>query len=89
MSAPPALQAMDVVYRSDSRRIFATLERLLGDFDLAGEALHDAFRAAPEQWPQQGVPDNPSAWLVSTFVWFAGDTCRFVSRGHSLDPADH
>ncbi len=64
MSAPTALQAIDQVYRRDARRVFAMLVRLLGDFDLAEEALHDAFRAALEQWPQQGVPDNPSAWLV-------------------------
>ena len=59
-------QEIDVVYRRDARRVFATLVRLLGDFDLAEEALHDAFRAALEQWPQQGIPTNPSAWLVST-----------------------
>ena len=53
------------VYRSESRRVFATLIRLLGDFDLAEEALHDAFAAALEQWPRDGVPANPRAWLVS------------------------
>jgi RNA polymerase sigma-70 factor (ECF subfamily) len=52
-------------YRSESRRVFATLVRLLGDFDLAEEALHDAFVAAAEQWPQTGVPVNPRAWLIS------------------------
>src|SRR5439155_12581875 len=56
---------VDVIYRRDSRRVFATLIRLLGDFDLAEEALHDAFKAAIEQWPRDGVPANPSAWLVS------------------------
>ena len=55
-----------MVYRSDARRVFATLVRLLGDFDLAEEALHESFRAALEQWPAQGVPGNPAAWLVST-----------------------
>ena len=58
--------AVDAVYRSDSRRVLATLIRLLGDFDLAEEALHDAFAAAVEQWPRDGIPANPRAWLVST-----------------------
>ena len=59
-------ERVDFVYRSESRRVFATLIRLLGgDFDLAEEALHDAFRAALEQWPRDGVPANPRAWLVS------------------------
>ena len=56
---------VDAVYRSDSRRVLATLIRLLGDFDVAEEALHDAFAAAVEQWPRDGVPANPRAWLVS------------------------
>ena len=60
-------QLLDGLYRSDSRKILATLIRLLGgDFDLAEDALHDAFRAALEQWPADGVPDNPVAWLIST-----------------------
>ncbi|MCF8209211.1 MAG: RNA polymerase sigma factor [Rhodoferax sp.] len=80
MSAPPALQAIDLVYRRDARRVFATLVRLLGDFDLAEEALHDAFRAALEQWPQQGVPENPSAWLVSTGRFKAIDSIRKHAR---------
>src|ERR1700738_2163740 len=61
-----ARQAVDAVYRSDSRRVLATLIRLLGDFDIAEEALHDAFGAAVEQWPRDGIPANPRAWLVST-----------------------
>lgn len=56
---------VEAVYRSESRRVLATLIRLLGDFDLAEEALHEAFRAAVEQWPNEGVPANPRAWLVS------------------------
>src|SRR4051794_41952290 len=56
---------VDAVYRAESRRVFATLVRLLGDFDLAEEALHDAFASAVEQWPREGVPANPRAWLVS------------------------
>ncbi len=57
---------VDTVYRSDSRRVLATLIHLLGDFDWAEEAMHDAFAAAVEQWPLNGVPANPRAWLVST-----------------------
>ena len=57
-------EIVDDVYRAESRRVFATLIRLLGDFDVAEEALHDAFRAALEQWPQDGVPGNPRAWLI-------------------------
>ena len=59
-------EAVDAVYRTDSRRVLATLIRLLGDFDLAEEAMHDAFTAAVEQWPRDGIPSNPRAWLVST-----------------------
>src|SRR6185369_8465765 len=58
-------EKIEAVYRAESRRVFATLVRLLGDFDLAEEALHEAFRAALEQWPNEGLPDNPRAWLVS------------------------
>jgi RNA polymerase sigma-70 factor, ECF subfamily len=61
-----ALAKADEVYRLESRRVLATLIRLLGDFDLAEEALHEAFRTAVERWPAEGVPDNPRAWLVST-----------------------
>jgi RNA polymerase sigma-70 factor (ECF subfamily) len=59
-------EMVDAVYRAESRRVLATLIRLVGDFDLAEEALHDAFTAAVERWPQDGVPANPRAWLVST-----------------------
>jgi RNA polymerase sigma-70 factor (ECF subfamily) len=68
------------VYRSESRRIFATLIRLLGDFDLAEDALHDAFKAALEQWPKEGVPANPRAWLVSTGRFKAIDALRRRAR---------
>ncbi len=71
---------VDEVYRSDSRRVFATLIRLLGDFDLAEEALHDAFMAALEQWPKDGVPANPWAWLVSAGRFKAIDRLRRRSR---------
>src|SRR6266850_8603778 len=70
----------DTIYRAESRRVFATLVRLLGDFDLAEEALHDAFRAALEQWPRDGVPANPRAWLVSTGRFKAIDAIRRRSR---------
>src|SRR6187397_304136 len=71
---------IDAIYRADSRRVFATLIRLLGDFDLAEEALHDAFIAAMEQWPRDGVPDNPRAWLVSTGRFRAIDAIRKRAR---------
>lgn len=71
---------LDAVYRDESRRVLATLIRLLGDFDLAEEALHDAFRAALEQWPREGVPANPRAWLVSAGRFKAIDTLRRRAR---------
>src|SRR4051794_4538552 len=64
-ASPDVHQTVDSVYRAESRRVFATLVRLLGDFDLAEEALHDAFASAVEQWPREGTPANPRAWLVS------------------------
>ena len=73
------------IYRKESRRVFATLVRLLGDFDLAEEALHDAFRAALEQWPTEGVPDNPRAWLVSAGRFKAIDNLRRQARFDALD----
>ena len=79
-TAEPARQAVDAVYRSESRRVLATLIRLLGDFDLAEEALHDAFTAAMEQWPRDGVPGNPRAWLVSTGRFKAIDALRRRAR---------
>jgi RNA polymerase sigma-70 factor, ECF subfamily len=76
---------VDAVYRTESRRVFATLVRLLGDFDLAEEALHEAFRAALEQWPREGVPANPRAWLVSAGRFKAIDGIR---RNARFDPLD-
>jgi RNA polymerase sigma-70 factor (ECF subfamily) len=73
-------QRVDAIYRAESRRIFATLIRLLGDFDLAEDALQDAFRAALEQWPRHGVPANARAWLVSTGRFKAIDALRRRSR---------
>jgi RNA polymerase sigma-70 factor, ECF subfamily len=76
---------IDAIYRAESRRIFATLIRLLGDFDLAEEALHDAFRAALEQWPRGGVPGNPRAWLVSAGRFKAIDGIRRRARFTAID----
>jgi RNA polymerase sigma-70 factor (ECF subfamily) len=78
-----ARHVVDAVYRSDSRRIFATLIRLLGDFDVAEEGLHEAVKAALEQWPRDGVPANPRAWLVSTGRFKAIDAIR---RGKRFEP---
>jgi RNA polymerase sigma-70 factor (ECF subfamily) len=77
-------EKVGAVYRSESRRVFATLIRLLGDFDLAEEALHDAFRAALEQWPRDGVPANPRAWLVSAGRFKAIDGIRRRARFDAL-----
>ena len=71
---------VDAVYRADSRRVLATLIRLLGDFNRAEEAMHDAFAAAVEQWPRDGLPDNPRAWLVSTGRFKAIDGMRRRAR---------
>src|SRR5215208_6891332 len=84
---------VDAVYRAESRRVLATLIRLLGDFDLAEEALHDAFTAALERWPRDGVPANPRAWLVSTGRFKAIDALRRRARfdaslGHLADALD-
>ena len=73
-------QTVEAVYRSESRRVLATLIRLLGDFDRAEEALHDAFAAAVEQWPREGVPDNPRTWLVSAGRFKAIDRMRRQAR---------
>jgi RNA polymerase sigma-70 factor, ECF subfamily len=71
---------VDDLYRTESRRVFATLIRLLSDFDLAEEALHEAFAAAVEQWTREGVPKNPRAWLVSTGRFKAIDAVRRRTR---------
>jgi RNA polymerase sigma-70 factor (ECF subfamily) len=75
-----AREMVDSVYREESRRVFATLIRLLGDFDTAEDALHDAFAAALEQWPREGVPHNPRSWLVSTGRFRAIDGIRRRAR---------
>src|SRR5687767_6223760 len=72
--------SVDEIYRAESRRVLATLIRLLGDFELAEEAVHDAFIAAVEQWPREGVPENPRAWLVSAGRFKAIDKLRRRAR---------
>ncbi|HEX7215026.1 MAG TPA: RNA polymerase sigma factor [Methylomirabilota bacterium] len=79
-TADRAREAVEEVYRSDSRRVLATLIRLLGDFELAEEALHEAFAAAVEQWPREGTPVNPRAWLVSAGRFKAIDAMRRRAR---------
>ncbi|WP_313049259.1 RNA polymerase sigma factor [Pseudomonas soli] len=73
-------QEVEAVYRRDSRRILATLIRLLGDFDLAEEAMHDAFFIAVQRWQRDGIPDNPRAWLVSVGRFKAIDALRRSAR---------
>ncbi len=81
-------ETVNAVYLSESRRVLATLIRLLGDFDTAEEAMHDAFRAALEQWPRDGVPGNPRAWLVSAGRFKAIDGIRRRKRFDALDEQD-
>src|SRR5437016_8279397 len=76
----PVRRTVEELYCAESRRVFATLVRLLGDFDLAEEALHDAFQAALEQWPGRGMPKNPRAWLISTGRFKAIDAMRRRAR---------
>src|SRR5579884_362375 len=75
------------LYVRESRRVYATLVRLLGDFDLAEEAMHEAFAAAIEQWQQYGLPANPRAWLVSTARFKAIDTLRRRTRSAEMQEA--
>jgi len=76
---------VDAIYRTESRHVLATLIRLLGDFDIAEEALHDAFAAAVEQWAEEGVPANPRSWLISTGRFKAIDRARRSARFESVD----
>ncbi len=73
-------EQLGMIYQTESRRVFATLVRLLGDFDLAEEALHDAFASAMKQWPKEGIPNHPRAWLVSAGRFQAIDTLRRRAR---------
>src|SRR5882724_10284062 len=77
---PNVRERIDALYRSDSRRVLATLIRLLGSFDAAEEAMHDAFTAALDSWPSEGVPENPRAWLISTGRFKAIDRLRRAAR---------
>jgi RNA polymerase sigma-70 factor (ECF subfamily) len=86
MSAADARAAVDAAYRADGRRVRATLIRLLGDFDAAEEALHEAFVAAAEQWPRDGLPANPYSWLVSTGRFKIVDRWRRQARLQSALP---
>src|SRR6187397_3661853 len=87
MSAEPDVvrERIEQLYRSDSRKVLATLIRLLGDFDLAEEAMQDAFRAAVEQWPRDGIPANPVPWLVSAGRFKAIDGIRRRARFEAID----
>lgn len=76
----PMQEQVEAIYRAESRRVFATLIRLLGDFDLAEEALHEAFAVAMEQWPHQGMPAKPRPWLVSVGRFRAIDNLRRRTR---------
>jgi len=80
---------IEAVYQSESRAVLATLIRLLGDFDRAEEALHDAFRAALEKWPTHGMPENPRAWLVSAGRFRSIDQLRRQARFEAFDPLVH
>jgi RNA polymerase sigma-70 factor, ECF subfamily len=81
----PIDEIVSAIYTAESRRVLATLIRLLGDFDAAEEALHDAFGAALAQWPREGVPSNPRAWLVSTGRFKAIDAKRRAARFQAFD----
>jgi RNA polymerase sigma-70 factor, ECF subfamily len=84
--AEPIRSQVDAIYRTESRRVFATLIRLIGDFDLAEEALHEAFTAAVSQWSRDGMPANPRSWLVSAGRFKAIDTIRRRTRFDSFLP---
>ncbi|MCM2369098.1 RNA polymerase sigma factor [Rhodopirellula sp. ICT_H3.1] len=86
MSSQMNADAVDQIYRNESRQVFATLVRLLGDFDLAEEVMHEAFAAAIQKWPEQGIPANPVAWLVSTGRFKAVDNIRRRRRLSELQP---
>ncbi|MBH2032885.1 MAG: RNA polymerase sigma factor [Pseudomonadales bacterium] len=86
MSGVSVSARVEQVYRDESRRILATLIRLLGDFDLAEEALHEAFFVAVERWQRDGVPDNPRTWLVSTGRFKAIDVLRRRARFNASRP---
>lgn len=84
MTTPPTSEQISDIYRTESSRILATLIRLLGDYDRAEEAVQDAFSAALDAWPREGIPDNPRAWLVSAGRFRGIDALRRQGRGHEL-----
>ena len=86
-AAPATIRAqIDELYRSESRRVFASLVRLLKDFDLADDAMHEAYAAAIESWPRDGVPANPRAWLVSAGKFKAFNSLQRQGRLKELEP---
>lgn len=87
MGNPVLKHQIEAIYRQESRRVFATLLRVLGDFDLAEDALHEAFKAAMQQWPQHGLPANPRAWLISAGRFKAIDFMRRESRFNAVQQA--
>ncbi|MFL5553608.1 MAG: RNA polymerase sigma factor, partial [Gemmatimonadaceae bacterium] len=80
-------EQVEEIYRSDSRRVLATLIRLLGDFDLAEEAMHDAFAVAIEKWAETGIPANPRSWLISTGRFKGIDRLRRGARLEEINPS--
>jgi RNA polymerase sigma-70 factor (ECF subfamily) len=88
MNETAVRETIDAIYQTESRHVLATLIRLLGDFDVAEEALHDAFRAALEQWPRDGIPANSRAWLVSAGRFKAIDAMRRQARLEHLEDAE-
>jgi len=80
MSTVSTHDVLEAIYRTESRRVLATLIRLLGSFDAAEDAVHEAFAAATEQWPREGIPANPYAWLVSTGRFRSIDRWRRQAR---------
>jgi RNA polymerase sigma-70 factor (ECF subfamily) len=87
LNSSPLHGQIDALYRAESRRVFASLVRLLDDFDLADEAMHEAFAAALESWPREGVPTNPRAWLISAGKFKAINALRRQGRLKELHPA--
>lgn len=80
-------QSIAEIYANHSQKVFATLIRLVGDFDLAEECMQEAFAAAIQQWPKEGLPNNPTAWLISTGKFKAVDVVRRNSKFRDLQPA--
>lgn len=86
LNEPSFKSQLDDLYRRESGKVFATLVKLIGDFDLAEDALHDAFAAALEAWPTKGIPEKPAAWLISTGRFKAIDALRRRAKLQTLEP---